>query len=136
MDLERIDEVVEVDTTEVWEVPEVWEVSNSGNLPRNLHGHDVEFHVVDIASRAPGPELAGWKDTVDAAPNTTTRSALRFTNPTDHTNPDLAQMLHSHLLCHEDLGMIGQFVVVEPGQQSGNRSKSRPGSPSRSQHEH
>ena len=27
-------------------------------------------------------------------------------------------MYHCHLLVHEDQGMMGQFVVVEPGQQA------------------
>jgi hypothetical protein len=29
-------------------------------------------------------------------------------------------MFHCHLLFHEDLGMMGQFVVVEPGQRAGH----------------
>jgi hypothetical protein len=28
-------------------------------------------------------------------------------------------MFHCHLLTHEDAGMMGQFVVVEPGQEAG-----------------
>ena len=28
-------------------------------------------------------------------------------------------MYHCHLLYHEDLGMMGQFVVVEKGQKAG-----------------
>ena len=28
-------------------------------------------------------------------------------------------MYHCHLLYHEDVGMMGQFVVVEKGQQAG-----------------
>ena len=35
----------------------------------------------------------------------------------DYTDPDLPYMLHCHILQHEDRGMMGQFVVVEPGQQ-------------------
>ncbi|WP_446221867.1 multicopper oxidase domain-containing protein [Nocardia sp. IBHARD005] len=27
-------------------------------------------------------------------------------------------MYHCHLLWHEDVGMMGQFTVVEPGQQA------------------
>lgn len=110
MDMSRIDEVVEVDTTEIWEI------TNPGNLPHNLHVHDVQFTVLDIDGRPPGPELAGWKDTVYTAPDSTTRIALRFT---DHTDPDLPYMFHCHLLRHEDRGMMGQFVVVEPGQSPG-----------------
>ncbi len=32
-----------------------------------------------------------------------------------HTDPDTPYMFHCHLLRHEDNGMMGQFVVVEPG---------------------
>ena len=28
-------------------------------------------------------------------------------------------MFHCHMLSHEDNGMMGQFVVVEPGQAAG-----------------
>jgi FtsP/CotA-like multicopper oxidase with cupredoxin domain len=37
----------------------------------------------------------------------------------DHTDPDLPFMFHCHLLRHEDQGMMGQFVVVEAGEQAG-----------------
>ena len=30
---------------------------------------------------------------------------------------DRPYMYHCHMLNHEDQGMMGQFVVVEPGQQ-------------------
>ena len=36
------------------------------------------------------------------------------------TNPDVPYMYHCHLLWHEDQGMMGQFVVVEPGQEPGS----------------
>lgn len=44
------------------------------------------------------------------------RIVLRFT---DHSDPNLPYMYHCHLLWHEDSGMMGQFVVVEPGQAPG-----------------
>lgn len=31
------------------------------------------------------------------------------------TNPDIPYMYHYHILRHEDNGMMGQFLVVEPG---------------------
>ena len=33
----------------------------------------------------------------------------------DYADPDTPYMYHCHLLWHEDQGMMGQFVVVEPG---------------------
>lgn len=110
MDAYRIDEVVERDTTEIWEI------NNPGNTPHNFHVHDVQFQVLDIDGREPTAELAGWKDTIYARPGTTTRIALRFT---DYSDPDVPYMFHCHILRHEDRGMMGQFVVVEPGENPG-----------------
>jgi hypothetical protein len=39
----------------------------------------------------------------------------------DYADPDLPYMFHCHILEHEDRGMMGQFVVVEPGQQRASR---------------
>jgi len=119
MDMSRIDEVVELDTTEIWEI------TNPGGTPHNFHVHDVQFMVLDIEGREPGAALAGWKDTIYARPGTTTRIALRFT---DYTDPDIPYMFHCHVLRHEDRGMMGQFVVVEPGHTAGT--------PPTSDHEH
>jgi FtsP/CotA-like multicopper oxidase with cupredoxin domain len=107
MDLGRIDQAVTVDTTEAWEV-----TNRSGN-PHNFHVHDVQFQLVDYAGRPPPPHLAGWKDTVFLPPGTTVRFLARFS---DYTDPAVPYMFHCHLLRHEDNGMMGQFVVVQPGQ--------------------
>jgi hypothetical protein len=37
----------------------------------------------------------------------------------DYTDPNAPYMYHCHMLWHEDRGMMGQFVVVKPGQQAG-----------------
>jgi FtsP/CotA-like multicopper oxidase with cupredoxin domain len=105
MDVARIDEVVAVGTTEIWEV------ANQSGRPHNFHVHDVQFRVVDLGGSPPPPELAGAKDTVFLPPGATARLALAFT---DHTDPERPYMFHCHLLAHEDAGMMGQFTVVEP----------------------
>lgn len=107
MDMTRIDEVVTVGTTEVWNV------RNGMAAAHNFHVHDVQFQVLSIGGQAPPPELAGWKDTVYLRPNTDYRLVMRFE---DYTDPDSPYMYHCHLLRHEDSGMMGQFVVVKPGQ--------------------
>jgi hypothetical protein len=38
----------------------------------------------------------------------------------DYADPATPYMFHCHLLFHEDRGMMGQFLVVEPGQQPGH----------------
>jgi FtsP/CotA-like multicopper oxidase with cupredoxin domain len=106
MDMERIDEVVTVGDTEIWEI------TNAGGA-HNFHVHDVQFRVLDVGGEAPGPELSGWKDTVYLGSGETVRLVMRFE---DYTDPDTPYMFHCHLLAHHDDGMMGQFVVVEPGQ--------------------
>ncbi|MBB3661664.1 bilirubin oxidase [Prauserella sediminis] len=110
MDMNRIDDVVTIDTTEVWEV---W---NGHGQPHNFHVHDVQFQILDIDGRDPSPELSGWKDTVYLPPDVRFRLIMRFT---EYTDPDVPYMYHCHLLWHEDEGMMGQFVVVERGQEPG-----------------
>lgn len=109
MDMRRIDEVVNVGSTEIWEV------FNQNLYPHNFHIHDVQFQILDIGGAPPPPELAGWKDTVYLRPRTRYRLILRLT---DYTALDAPYMYHCHLLWHEDQGMMGQFVVVEPGEES------------------
>ena len=103
MDMGRIDEVVTIGTTEVWEVRNV-----SGGV-HNFHVHDVQFQVLDTDD----PALTGPKDTVYLPPGRTLRLLMRFT---DFSDPSTPYMFHCHLLRHEDNGLMGQFVVVEPGQ--------------------
>ncbi|MGH3116030.1 MAG: multicopper oxidase domain-containing protein, partial [Gaiellales bacterium] len=110
MDMDRIDTTVEVNRTEIWAI------TNRDGSTHNFHVHDVQFQIVDIDGEAPPPELAGWKDTVLLRPGTTTRIALRFS---DYTDPDVPYMYHCHLVFHEDHGMMGQFVVVGPGESAG-----------------
>jgi FtsP/CotA-like multicopper oxidase with cupredoxin domain len=82
-------------------------------MPHNFHIHDVQFQVLTVAGAPPPPHLAGWKDTVYLPPNVQFELIARFS---DHADPDTPYMFHCHLLAHEDSGMMGQFVVVEPGE--------------------
>jgi FtsP/CotA-like multicopper oxidase with cupredoxin domain len=104
LDMTRIDEVVAVDTTEVWEV------SNATGTPHNFHPHDVRFRVLEYAGGPPPAHLTGLKDTVYVPPNETVRLVTEFS---DYTDPDLPYMFHCHVLQHEDRGMMGQYTVVE-----------------------
>lgn len=110
MDMTRVDEVVTVDQLEVWEA------LNTARTPHNFHIHGVQFQIIEIGGTVPPPELAGWKDTVYLPPTVTVRLAMRFS---EYTDPAVPYMYHCHLLWHEDLGMMGQFVVIRPGEQPG-----------------
>ncbi|WP_240930319.1 multicopper oxidase family protein [Isoptericola sp. BMS4] len=106
MDMGRIDEVATVGDTEVWEV------RNTVPMPHSFHVHDVQFRVLSVDGEPPPPELAGPKDTVYVEPRRTYRLLLRFE---DYTDDRVPFMYHCHMLRHEDEGMMGQFLVVEPG---------------------
>ncbi|HET8599794.1 MAG TPA: multicopper oxidase domain-containing protein [Segeticoccus sp.] len=118
MDMSRIDEVVQVGDTETWAV------TNEGGEPHSFHVHDVQFRVLSVDGAPPPPELSGLKDTVYLREGVTYRLLLHFT---DYADPDTPYMFHCHMLRHEDEGMMGQFVVVRPGQTAGSRGDSRPG---------
>lgn len=124
MDLSRADVVATVDTSEVWAV------RNDNPLPHSFHVHDTQFRIVDIDGAAPPPELAGWKDTIALPWRQTYRLLVRFDDYADPTTP---YMYHCHLLWHEDQGMMGQFLVVEPGQKPALRV---PEGDSDDRHEH
>jgi FtsP/CotA-like multicopper oxidase with cupredoxin domain len=108
MDMDRVDQVVQLGDTEVWQV------RNQHGSPHSFHVHDVQFQVLDVDGQAPPPELAGWKDTVYVAPSSRMRLIMRFT---DYADPVWPYMFHCHVLSHEDSGMMGQVLVVEPGTQ-------------------
>ncbi|MFF3225220.1 multicopper oxidase family protein [Nocardia suismassiliense] len=118
MDMNRIDMTIPVDTTQVWSV------RNNDNWPHNFHVHDVQFQVVDVDGQAPPPALAGWKDTLYTEPQSTYRLAMRFA---EHSDPTYPYMFHCHLLLHEDHGMMGQFLVLTPGQQAAPMRMEMPG---------
>ncbi|MBP2193440.1 multicopper oxidase family protein [Nocardia goodfellowii] len=110
MAMDRIDLTVPRGSTEIWAV------RNPEGMPHNFHVHGVQFRVLSVNGAPPPAQLSGAKDTVFVAPNSTVRLALRFDGPAD---PQTPYMYHCHLLWHEDQGMMGQFVVVEPGQSAG-----------------
>ena len=110
MDMRRIDETVEVGTTERWVV------TNGDGTPHSFHLHDAQAQVVSYDGGPPPAHLRGRKDTVFLPGPVTVELLVRFD---DHTDPDVPYMFHCHVLQHEDNGMMGQFVVVRPGEQAG-----------------
>ncbi|MFD4957376.1 multicopper oxidase family protein [Microbacterium sp. NPDC058389] len=108
MDLGRADVVATVDTSEVWTV------RNDNPLPHSFHVHDMQYRILSIDGSPPPARLAGYKDTIALEGDREYRLLVRFDDYADPTTP---YMYHCHLLWHEDQGMMGQFLVVEPGQQ-------------------
>ena len=105
MDMSRIDEVIPAGALEIWNV-------ESSGQPHTFHIHGATFHVLDVDGEEPEAHLRGPKDTVFVGNGHPVRLAVQFL---DHINPELPYMYHCHILRHEDNGMMGQFVVVEPG---------------------
>lgn len=101
----RIDEVVPAGALEVWSV-------SSSAHPHTFHIHGATFHVLEVEGGEVPAHLRGPKDTVYVSDGHAVRLAVRFA---EHTDPKVPYMYHCHLLRHEDNGMMGQFVVVEPG---------------------
>jgi suppressor of ftsI len=105
MDLTRIDEVVPAGAREIWELVNT-------TFAHNFHIHEVAFRIFDVNGAPPPAYQAGPKDTVFIPKHATVRLAVQFGGYPDPLAP---YMYHCHLLRHEDKGMMGQFVIVEPG---------------------
>ena len=103
MDMNRIDETVRLNDTEIWEI------TNNSDMPHPFHVHDIQFLILTRDGSPPADNEAGWKDTVLVMPHKTVRIIARFS---DFVDPKHPYMFHCHILEHEDAGMMGQFVVV------------------------
>jgi len=90
---------------------EIWTLTNSTMVAHPFHIHDIEFYVLDINGLPPPPEYQGLKDVILVKPNDTVRFITQFTTFSD---PMVPYMYHCHLLHHEDDGMMGSFLVIDP----------------------
>jgi blue copper oxidase len=106
MDMSRADATVTRATTEAWQVV------NTDGSPHSFHVHGVGFRVLTMDGRPPPPDLAGWKDTLYLKPGVRYETLIDLPR---HADPRTPYMFHCHVLTHEDRGMMGQFLVVEPG---------------------
>lgn len=108
MDMTRIDEVVTAGAVELWEVDATSFASH------NFHIHGVTFEIVEVDGEEPPVHQRGPKDTAQIMKGTKTLLRVTFPEYTDEAYPF---MYHCHVLRHEDNGMMGQFLVVEPGRE-------------------
>jgi len=105
MDMHRIDHVIPAGAREIW-------VIRNRGWDHNFHIHDAVFTILDRNGSPPSAYERGRKDTVFIPSGTTVKIAVDFGR---YADPDTPYMYHCHLLYHEDSGMMGQFVIVEPG---------------------
>lgn len=103
MDMTRIDELVDFNDTEIWEVFNK-RTGVNGGMAHPFHIHGVQFQVLDRDGNPPPANEAGWKDTVLIQPGETVRLITTFENKGIF-------MYHCHILEHEDAGMMGQYEV-------------------------
>lgn len=102
MEKGRIDEVVRLGDTEIWEI------INMSPLPHPFHIHNIQFRILDRDGRPPQPHEMGPKDTVTVNHMEKVRVIAKFD---DYADSELSYMYHCHILEHEDAGMMGQFTV-------------------------
>ena len=102
-DMNRIDVTVQLGDTERWTL-------SSDDGQHVFHPHQVQFQILSINGEPPPPEESGWEDSVLVDTNREVVIATRFNT---YAAEDIPYMFHCHVLDHEDLGMMGQFLIAE-----------------------
>ncbi len=91
---------------------EIWSLTNQTPIAHPFHIHDVQFFILDINGTPPPPELQGFNDVVLVPGGMgNVRFIAQFNT---HSNDLVPYMYHCHMLPHEDMGMMGQFIVTDP----------------------
>ncbi len=105
--MEVINEIVQLGDIEIWTI------TNQTQVAHPFHIHDVQFQIIDFNGDNPPPDQQGWKDVVLVMPQQSVSFIAKFE---DFADPVVPYMYHCHLLHHEDEGMMGSFVVIDPNQ--------------------
>lgn len=100
--MNRIDEEVNLNETEIWIIRNFRSMMHSSGHPFHVHG--TQFQVISRNGNPPPPEERGFKDTIHVDSGEEVVIKVRF----HHTG---LYMYHCHMLEHEDYGMMGQFMV-------------------------
>jgi FtsP/CotA-like multicopper oxidase with cupredoxin domain len=96
-------------------MPIAWEWINNSPIPHPMHLHNIQFQVVKRTASSSssystvnqGFVDSGWKDTVLVWPGERVRIAMKF-------EPYLGMyMYHCHILEHEDMGMMRNFMIMD-----------------------
>ncbi|MBK7763689.1 MAG: multicopper oxidase domain-containing protein [Bacteroidetes bacterium] len=87
----------------------IWSITNQSMMPHPWHIHGNHFYVQTINGSAPPPQFQGKKDVVVVPPQGGTATLImKYIDFSDSVMP---YMYHCHISSHEDLGMMGQFIV-------------------------
>ncbi len=103
LDMNRIDVTVQLGDTERWTL-------SSGDGQHVFHPHQTQFQILAINGEPPPPEESGWEDSVLVNDDREVVVAVQFNT---YAAEDIPYMFHCHILDHEDLGMMGQFLVID-----------------------
>ena len=98
--MDRIDAEVRLGSFERWTI-------QSGDMAHPFHVHGARFRVLSKNGSPPPALESGWKDTVLVEGRT--EILIRFDQLATRAMPF---MFHCHILEHEDLGMMGQYVTI------------------------
>jgi len=103
-DLDRVDEFVEANSTEIWNI------TNNSAMAHPFHAHAIQWQILSRNGIASSGTDLGWKDTFLVKANESVKIIGRFEpiNSGDY-------MYHCHILEHEDAGMMGYFRVGNSG---------------------
>ena len=89
---------------------EIWEIINLSGTYHPFHIHGVQFQILDRGGKPPADYEKGWKDTVLVSNAEIVHVIMRFP---EFSDSNTAYMYHCHILEHEDMGMMGQFIVTD-----------------------
>jgi len=103
-----------MDQTVLLNTVEIWSIVNRTGAAHPFHIHDIQFFILDRTREPIAPHETGKKDTVIVHGNETVRFITEFPL---HNDTEVPYMYHCHILPHEDGGMMGQFIVVDPASQ-------------------
>ena len=102
-DMSRIDETVQLGDTERWTL-------SSDDGEHVFHPHQTMFQILAINGEPPPPEESGWEDSVWVNADREVVIVARFDT---YATEEIPYLFHCHILDHEDLGMMGQYQIVE-----------------------
>lgn len=90
---------------------EIWTLVNRTHIAHPFHIHDIQFNVIEKGGITPPITEQGWKDVILVMPHDSVKFITKFITFSDTMVP---YMYHCHLLHHEDDGMMGSFLVIDP----------------------
>lgn len=90
---------------------EIWTLKNKTMIAHPFHIHDIQFNIIEKNGLPPIPSETGWKDVVLVMADDSVKFITQFVTFSDSMTP---YMYHCHILHHEDEGMMGSFLVIDP----------------------